>query len=525
MPLATLSILLNRSRRPHRATPSSTAHLPLEVWDLVLEELGDDSLRIAARVCSAFNDRAIAIQLERNGISSQSIGSGVLHLHSHLLHILQLSRVIPPIHTLVCRFWVFRVFRDMKFLRHFIQRSQEITELHLSFSYSLFHVHRLETLFPYSQHALLTEFCGVLRAMASKTVGPVIVIANSQVYRVRRCDLAIWGLRYLIQFQWRPFGAHWIDWTLFALGRDFTRPYLLLLAPRRGLMRRFKYMWELRSINIRVVPAVSEATEPFTLVAFDSDIESTVGFGTSGHRGDIPGSHLTTIIPHITLPALQELRITQDVDPTALTEFLDRHPTIRRILYEIDSAVDVGDPGAERSDGSLKRRLLTSTPIALPSLESLRCNDAGHILPLLDTFGLSPHLFSLRLSFKHHSPAHLTGLKRGLRRLSLRSTPLRLDIGAWGVAENPWQPIDDAGRQIVGCLWCVDHVRISGRTPADLQLLILWLGMLPALLRLELVIFSLNPPDGHHDYDALRSAALQEAQMALPRVPQIVILP
>jgi hypothetical protein len=41
--------------------------LPTEVWELVFEELPDESLLTAARACHAWNDGCILIYLQRGG--------------------------------------------------------------------------------------------------------------------------------------------------------------------------------------------------------------------------------------------------------------------------------------------------------------------------------------------------------------------------------------------------------------------------------------------------------------------------
>jgi hypothetical protein len=190
-----------RNRRPKAQDVTRSPCLPLEIWELVLEALTDEALLTAALVCAAFNDRCIAIYLRRNNlVFPEANSTESWSIGSHLLSVFQLSRLTPQIHTLCCHFWAFRVLRDMKFLRGFIRRSHEITELRLSVPSHLMNLHDIDILFPYSQRALLTEFIHVIRDMVAKATAPVLVILRGSIYRVRPCNIAEWGLRY---FSWQ----------------------------------------------------------------------------------------------------------------------------------------------------------------------------------------------------------------------------------------------------------------------------------------------------------------------------------
>ncbi|KAJ7448378.1 hypothetical protein FB451DRAFT_1289155 [Mycena latifolia] len=520
--LAKLRALLTRPQELHRPVLPSPLSLPLEVWELVLEELGDEGLVVAARVCRAFNDLCIAICLTRNEISAKSFDGGILNIHSRILYVLQLSRLTPQIHTLVCHFWIFRVLRNMKFLRHFVVRSHEIKELQLSFAGNLINTHKIDTSFPYSQQALLTEFCNVLRAMAAKTRGPVVVVIASHIYRLRSRDLANWGLRYF-KYWSHPFGyVAWIDRIRYALKPEVTEPNLLMLvSPTHRGRRKFRCTEKLQSVNVRAIPAASDRTESFTFMTFTTDTETFLEFGTpwwSSSPGVVPGSQLTSIIPHITMTSLRNLRINEDVDPKALGEFLARHHSIRHIDYGATESPGARWPNVKRSDGSVSCRLLTSFPLALPCLTSLSCRDPAQIIPLLDSFDLSPQLSSIKIGLERQSPDSVSALKRAFRRLSLRTAPLSFTISAWRASEHPWEPISEEERQITGCVYCIHDVYIYARDTADAQLFIPWLGMLPALSRLVLSIYALWRDDG-----AARPALLQEFRAALPWVPEIEI--
>ncbi|KAJ7455757.1 hypothetical protein FB451DRAFT_638354 [Mycena latifolia] len=490
--------LWNGLRRRRRTTVFSVS-LPLEVWELVFEQLSDEGLKTAACVCSAFNDRCIVLYLGRHDIHPDTLATGALRIHSPLLSVLQLSRLAPQIHTLVCRFWAFRVLRDMKLLRDFIRRSHSIKELHLSFADDLLHAYTIDTIFPYSPHTLATEFCDVIRAMVAKTVAPVVVIIAGHIYRVRPSDLERWGFRYF--FPWTLCLAHiaWVDRAWYALHPEHAEPHILLpVWSEKGI----RCPEALGSVSVRCVPT---AAGPLTLITFEKDAALSLTLGPSLYDDAIPSAELSIILPFITLTSLRNLYIEEDVDRAALHEFLLRHPTIASIWHE-----------AKETDRNLSQGgLLTSSPLVLPSLADIACVDIDQLIPLLNSFGLSPRLAWIGIRLSRDTAPQVAALKRGLRRLSLHTTPTELHISPSRDESGGQLPIDIEERQILGCLYCVRWVHMCVYNVSGVQSLIPWLAMLPALARLKFSIWSHRgpPPDG----DATASA-LEAVRVGLPWV-------
>ncbi|KAJ7455751.1 hypothetical protein FB451DRAFT_1515375 [Mycena latifolia] len=476
---------LRKRRRQTEANTPSLYFLPPEVWELVFEELTDEGLLAAARVCSAFNDRCITIHLRRSGIHPDSLSTGILNIHSPLLSVLQLSRLTPRMHTLICHFSPFRVMRDMKLLRDFIRRSPGLRELRVSFSGDILKAHIIDTIFPYSQRALLTEFCNVVRAMVAKTPEPIVVINSGYIYRARPRDLADWGFRYFIH--WRhPFGrVAWVDKAWAVLTPKRTDPNFFLPVWAGGVQQKLRYTKHLNSIEVRAIPAASDGMGPFTLIVFQPTTARDLEFGPSFMSGNaaIPSPQLMGIIPLVSLPSLRLLTINQDVDPTILLEFLYRHPTLQILRYDVPASPSDGS-GDEQQQGLLRPRLLTGVPLALPALQDLSCDDPTKALALLDSFGRSPQLSSIDIGFERDSAPQVAPLKRALRRLSLHPAPISLHISAAYKPKEHW-PIDNDESRIVGCLYGVWRVRIRAREMAEVQPLVPWLGMLPALVRLD----------------------------------------
>ncbi|KAJ7455733.1 hypothetical protein FB451DRAFT_1184032 [Mycena latifolia] len=512
-----LSLKKRQYRRQTEANISSPYLLPPEVWELVFEELTDEGLLAAARACSAFNDRCITIHLSRNGIPTDSLSAGILNIHSPLLSVFQLSRLTPQIHSLICHFSPFRVMRDMKLLRDFIRRSPGLRELRLSFSGDMLKAHIIDTIFPYSQRALLTEFCNVIRAMVAKTSEPIVVIHSGYIFRARTRDLADWGFRYFIHWKHRFGRVARIDEACAVLRPKRTDPVFYLPVWSGGARQQLEYTRHLHSIEVRAIPAASDGTGPFALIVLQPTTTGDLEFGPSflSREAAIPTSQLMGIIPLVSLPSLRWLTINQDVDPTILLEFLCRHPTIQNLCYDVPAYPSDGS-GDEQQQGLLQLKLLTGVPLALPALQDLSCEYTNQTSVLLDSFGRSPQLSSIDIGFKRHSAPQVACLKRALRRLSLHPVAISLHINVMYKPKEHW-PIDDEESRIVGCLYGVWRVRIRAREMAEVQPLVPWLGMLPALVRLDISVYPWA------EEGSVTASALEEMRTALPWIPHIEV--
>ncbi|KAJ7491852.1 hypothetical protein B0H11DRAFT_2008089 [Mycena galericulata] len=455
-PLATRFRTRTR-QRTHHSVQSLKTRLPPELWELVLEELWDDSLLIAARVCSSFNDRCIAIYLRRRNVTREEIATGSLAISSDLLGVLQLLRLTPQIHTLVCRFWAFNVLRDLKYLREFLSRQHGLKELSVFFYENVAAAYETDTMFPYSQQTLLTELGNVFRAMTAKSMGPVVIM-DSTIHTIGR-----WGLAGgLVQSQF----------TVRAV-KSAPRLCRLVWGPQRNDI--------LASISsIHCTSITSRTSQPFTLITLDQEFQWSMSLGArwkAKAKNAVSPSQLERIIPHITFPILRSLQINEMVDPTILSPFLIRHPMIERIWFNPDHL-------------ELPCRKPLHQPLELPKLTDLSCRNPAFLCIALDAFGWSPRLQNVSIALRRHSPAHVAALKLGLRRLSLTPTSITLKVDVWHIDEGPWEPIGDDEGRIVGCLYHVSSVFIDAWSILDVRRLIPWLAMLPCLRRVELSIFN-----------------------------------
>ncbi|KAJ7777679.1 hypothetical protein DFH07DRAFT_1056458 [Mycena maculata] len=307
------SFRLHPSQRTRRPISASRPRLPPELWDHVLDQLSDEDLFIAARVCTGFNERCIVIYFERRHISRDVSAAATLAISSDLLPVFQLWHLTPQIHTLVCRFWSFHILRNLGILRDLIARCDEIQEISLFFHRNVVDAHETDTIFPYPQQALLTAVADTMRAMTAKSTKPVVIVDSTvNVLGHFRSD----NLK-----DWPRLGRRsWMDDTRFTVKACKSHPSLCKLVWRSGGQqnRLYAYIRDIHCISV-----VSHTAEPFTLVTVNKDTRSELTLGRSSFDPNKASpAELNIILPHISLPSLDSLFIREDIDPAILGQFL-----------------------------------------------------------------------------------------------------------------------------------------------------------------------------------------------------------
>ncbi|KAJ7489257.1 hypothetical protein FB451DRAFT_1553118 [Mycena latifolia] len=518
-----LDISLTSSSEIHEASSSAPsqahiAHIPPEIWDLILRQLGDDSLFNAGGVCRSFNIRCTAIYSERKNIDPQSLAGGSLDTQSDSLPALLLPTLTPQLRTLVCRFSsAENVIQDLEHLRAFLARSQSMEDLQLHFPAEQLPSTQEELDAKLeAQEALLPQMDALLHEMADKTAGPAFIMPTSHVYMIG---------------QWRSRFGRGGSPGWFGLTPNEEQPYMCNLVWGPVFSRKFAPGGSAAnpsSVHLKRVLGSSEAPGPFTFIAFDVDgkwwfaIDQDYANGFPAWEPSARPQDMRVVLPHIMLPSLRFLYINERTDPIPLTQFLLRHQTIELISDQV------------KGEGF---ELLAGASLALPLLTNLACADVAHLGPLLDAFDDSPRLRTFQISVKQHTPAAVASLMHALRRLSLSvlSEPAHLEIDLRGTdlldmdpgetdelpsREALWEPIDDAERLIVGCLYGVDSVRVKCRTVSTARTFIPWLAMLPALQSLDLDIRR-EGTDSGGSFPAASIALLAETRAAMPWVPDI----
>ncbi|KAJ6542309.1 hypothetical protein DFH09DRAFT_1173993 [Mycena vulgaris] len=464
------------------------AHVPPEIWDLILRGLGDDSLFTAGGVYRAFNSRSTAIYLERKAISSESLAAGALDIESHCLPALLLPTSTPQLKTLVCRFMTLDdVTRDLHRLRRFLANSHSIEELRLFFSHD--DDMTIDPMSPgaqYSREILLAEMSHISREMAGKTAGPVFILPTPHVYMIGN---------------WSTFGRGGSPgWFGFMTDAEEKAEQVRVIGASRlvwGPLRSRRWApcdsaANPTSVLFRRISAASGAPRPFTLIAFDMDSMWWFQLGRQ-NSVDVPAwdassSEVAAVIPYMTLPDLAHLEIHERMDPTALGVFFRRHLHI--------TSID------DQASGGF---MLLDAPVSLPSLTQISCVDIERLAPLLDALDRSSQLARISIPFQRDTPAAVAALTYALRRLSTSALP---------------ESFEALSSDVFGRLHGVDSVHVRCDTLAAARALVPCLVMFPALQWLDLEIREARPRSGGASSRAA-SVFLREMRAALASVPNI----
>ncbi|KAJ7167168.1 hypothetical protein C8R43DRAFT_1121614 [Mycena crocata] len=484
-----------RSRRI--PPPESKTRVPLEILEMILLEVDNESLLVAACACRVFNARCMLIFMHRVNLSPELLASGSLAIHSHILRAFQVSlAATPPIHTLRCLVRPVRVLRSLILLQELILRSPKLNNLQLEFPDNLITANLTDTTVPYSPKILVRRLSDVLAAMAAKTSGLVVIIHEAKIYQLRRKDL----LHRTVKSE-DPDSAE-------------SKPCLVLYGIRAQ---------QIHKINVRIIPA-SEDGKGLALITFGSTdwphLELGPKFGAISHPASF--SQLPAILPHITRPHLEKLEICQPQYPSTLHPFLLRHPTIETIDY---SVLEV--------PSNARHIPVCTEPLALPSLTKLQVRLPRLLGDLLESVGDSPQLRTIALHYSRQSPAKITALNHALRCISHRTAPTRLELfrehTSGSPSSEPPRPLDDEEREIAGLLRNVDCVHIRMHEVSEAQGLIPWLVLLPALVRVEVTIKECHnrivlciPPNTQMGpvHTPAVAPLMEELKAALPRVAE-----
>ncbi|KAJ7703903.1 hypothetical protein B0H17DRAFT_1040130 [Mycena rosella] len=466
-----------RSRRPSRSrgpgeetsVPADLV-LPVELWDHVFCEVAYKDLLRLAVVCRLFNTLCIGIYLTRYENSAQSLASGKLFISSptHTIRALRLSCDTPQIIQLVCRIWPAR--QELASLQAILQKFNTLRELSVTFlgSRNLVDILRYE-----DRSDLLHSFCGVLSIMASKTPGPVSVIAGERSrsratwFSCRTKDIAGWRLDGFGVFQLnREIGsrASVIKHRMWCMLRDIAPSWARTTTRDTSTVQYLTNIDTVEVISVRDDPGTFRFC---TLLIFNISLITELSLPGRSH---IPVQHLSATLHHLAFPALRQLTVETDgIEPTVLRGFLLRHTQLKIF---------------RRSSPSLHPEIeptylhLIHPPIAHPSLTHIQAKGAENINRIMECLHSSPLLGS----FYFESKTGVIELNSAFRLLSHRSMDGELEL--WlsstdGERDSPF--MDEETVEIARALHCISSVKIkcwSGRMALKT---LPWLAVFPAL--------------------------------------------
>ncbi|KAJ7613900.1 hypothetical protein DFH06DRAFT_1146639 [Mycena polygramma] len=482
--------------------------LPMELWEMVFEQLESDSLLCAANVCWAWNNRCLRLYLQINlpsssltpiavpavdsvtGISAAAVDS----VSSQALQ-LQHTDTFPWSSR---RVDAARRIENLEHLRTVVSRSRHIQQVTISFSSSSLDFH---------ERGMSAHFCDVVHAMTQKTHGFVVMITDmGNLCVVERCYVAQWPRSH------RPSGhADAAQRLAQSEGTDpfrtanFGSSYMFLPVGHDG--HRAKSV-QLHSVRLAEISAVHPAGvgQSFTLVKLNYEHRHwTLKIGCPCDDTKTWGSYeqLKNVLPYLHLPTLKMICIGVAIHPTAFTQFLRNNNGITQI--ELKRV-----PLDEQPHGEM----LSEYPVVLPKLECLLCHAVEDLVPLLNSITL-PDGTTISTYFDPFSDA--PALRRALRRLSQHTLSVNLILsGRWAVR----MPFDDEDLLIARALDCVNCIHMYVRAEEDIRAVIPWLACLPRLR----TFLGMTDRIKNSTEDLTSESLSKEMRAALPRVAFVGLL-
>ncbi|KAF8212673.1 hypothetical protein K438DRAFT_1804935 [Mycena galopus ATCC 62051] len=305
--LRTLSLVTVRPKLLLRRLPQAlpifrkvpeAALLPVELWDVILSELTNDGLLLAACVCRTWNELALALYMRRHNIAA---ASSSMRIPAFVLQPLHISCVVPQIHTLHCTFPAYALLRRMKSLRAVVAKCPQLINLSVDWGYDPF---KARTYLPSPPAALVAILRDVLRVLAARTAGPVIVVGNETIQKFAPEDIGRWPI----------------------IASAESR----VSAPVHG--NTWKSFWitgSVDAIDVRSIKVGSGPLDCFTQITFPT---RTL---TLRPTDDLSLVDAATILSHIYISTVMFLDIeTNSIDPVALSKFRDNHPLVKIREFE-----------------------------------------------------------------------------------------------------------------------------------------------------------------------------------------------
>ncbi|KAJ7892521.1 hypothetical protein B0H14DRAFT_3854814, partial [Mycena olivaceomarginata] len=228
-----------RSVWPQLFNPSQPLQLPVELWDVILNLLTNDGLLQTACVSRGWNELSLAIYMRRHNVTPATAS---IDVPAFFLGALHLACVPPPIIGLRCTFPTFDMPRRMRSLAGVIAKCPRLTSLSAEWRYDPFRAHSG------SHAAVVTIIRDIVRTLADRTPGPIIVVGSETIQRFDRKDIPRWPARYLLIGQPRDVRAS-------VLGRGTNTDSSF-------------YLNRLEWVHVRSIRGSSGALGCFTLVTF-----------------------------------------------------------------------------------------------------------------------------------------------------------------------------------------------------------------------------------------------------------------
>ncbi|KAF7297307.1 hypothetical protein MIND_00964000 [Mycena indigotica] len=485
--------------------------LPVELWELILDEMSDGRLVEAAKVCRALNTLALRLYFRRNKMEACQ---GALDIRSHLLRALFLA-VHPSegVRSLTVTFWTFGKGRSVLMLRDIVERWPSLTEVNLSWRHNILTRHpdmeAHSSRKPVSAAAFLSALWEVVvlvaqRCAASRGHGgseAAVVVADGALHRCDSGALAAakltwrggaFGAELEYVFPRRPGRVRRVLNTVFRAQAPPAYSARLEAHARPQFVVRSRTGADIRITRIggiRVGPLAGGGA----LIQVDTDYLRL--------RPD-PGLDVAALLPHLRLPSLATVEIgVPDIAPAAFSQFLDNHALLWTFQLTCLWSPKLPSPPSRVSAA------------ATGGTYTVTCRDPAHIAGLPDflaaTLPSHPDLrVVVSIPWRRSTPADRIAAARVFAHLGARhpgpSYPaLRLPPD---FAAAP--PANAAEIAALASLARTPSVTATCPAPADAHALLPLLAHLPALRHLYIRLDRPGPgSDATHAWAALQAAA------------------
>ncbi|KAF7307940.1 F-box domain-containing protein [Mycena kentingensis (nom. inval.)] len=488
--------------------------LPVELWNLILEELPNDTLLRAALVCRVFNALAICIYFARPSTPFTRSNDGkAVTLSAKVLRHLRIAFSGPLPEHISCSFAAGPVFRDLSVMLRVVSDSRaRVGGVQLDFPDDVF-VHSSK----HSRQALLRTCCSIVSTVAQRNGEEVFFLRAGffpGALLCRAADIADWRLDLgELNTGQRPTALLKRIWGSLR-NKKIQKPAVTHSWPPKTSLRIFNGEsvdvdppWRLLSVD--VMP-FRDAGRSFSVVLFDRKAQYYMYIHTAH---DVSARHWDVVLPHLDMPALKRVIIgTDELDPAAFGEFLLNHEGLEHICYI----------GTTRR---VPTRAIVDPPIAHPGLAMIE--GRVEMLPLLlEGLVLSPNLSKITtsLGMSGKTLAILNPLMRLIAQLPSKEVELHLslcmrDVPA-GFMDDEVTALARAATSI--CKVEVPYVHYEGVMPAFLS----WLALLPALREVEILFMKWTfdrafPSKPKARRLAVCEAFMEEARKALPNVSSV----
>nr|GAT58276.1 predicted protein [Mycena chlorophos] len=464
-------------RRPPR--PAGVI-LPAELWEVVLDQLSDEGLLAASRICLVLNELSIRMYFHRNNVD---LSVPPLRIRSNLARSLFLLACEPVgLKSLHVMFWRYGRGHTLLYLHEIAQKFPSLREIRLDIDANVLGRQFEEMLAGHKQairpEIILDAWWRLIRVVAMRGGGPLVLVAGGALHR---CDASVMS-RSKIVFEKRKMGVYTYRETNIVKrayralkgkrgselyrSQDVELCAYLEIAVKAGDVR----VEKVDKVHLRPVVGLQDGA---TLLEFESKSLRVAPNKSSS------AAQLSAILPQLRVPGLKTLVLgTLDISPGALSQFLANHYRISRIILDCP-----WDP-AER--GPLRLCEPAAAMGWLPSIDLVCHTDIRGIGALLDMYGASHDPTRIATTLYRETAAQRAALAETLEHIATSTqgneTHLLLNIPL-NFAKT--LKIEESEAAALGRLLGTREVLIMTDSLEDARAALAWVAHLPSVFKFD----------------------------------------